>query len=297
MVGFAATLFVASLSRGTRKMYAETLVKFKRFVNDQMQCNVWFPASVSSLSMYISFMINKGYAVSTVVSHISALSFFHKLVGCNDPTSSFVVRKILSGAKKMYPSCDTRIPITIDMLYKLVDSVRMVVSSQYEIDMFRAMFILMFHAFLRIGEVTLSPNNVQFSQITVTSTSVSITFFKFKHHLSSPVTLVIPANYSKYCPVSIVNRFIQRRGTSNGPFFCLPGFHPVLPTYFSSVLSTCVTFLGFNEYNIKPHSFRIGAATWAASSGYTESQIQAMGRWHSNAFKKYIRIRSFTIKV
>ena len=252
MVGFAATLFVASLAKGTRKMYAETLVKFKMFVNSHMHCNSWFPASVSSLSMYISFMINKGYAVSTVVSNISALSFFHKLLGCHDPTSSFVVKKILCGAKKLYPSCDSRTPITIQMLFQLVDGVRLVVASQYEIDMFRAMFTLMFHAFLRIGEVTSSPNNIQFSQINVTNTSISITFLKFKHHVSSPLTIVIPANHSKYCPVVIVRRFIQRRGTANGPFFCLPGIAPVLPSYFSSVLTTCATLLDFSQYNIKP---------------------------------------------
>jgi hypothetical protein len=40
----------------------------------------------------------------------------------------------------------------------------------------------------------------------------------------------------------------------------------------------------------KAHSFRIGAATHAASRGYSDQDIQIMGRWHSDAFKKYIRI-------
>ncbi|KAK2160937.1 hypothetical protein NP493_1618g00010 [Ridgeia piscesae] len=40
----------------------------------------------------------------------------------------------------------------------------------------------------------------------------------------------------------------------------------------------------------KGHSFRIGAATAAADSGLSETQIQTMGRWKSSAFKRYVRI-------
>ena len=53
---------------------------------------------------------------------------------------------------------------------------------------------------------------------------------------------------------------------------------------------------GFDDRRIKGHSFRIGAATTAASLGFTEDQIQRMGRWRSDAVKKYIRITIFTIK-
>lgn len=38
------------------------------------------------------------------------------------------------------------------------------------------------------------------------------------------------------------------------------------------------------------HSFRIGADTHAASRGYSDQDIQIMGRSHSDAFKTYIRI-------
>jgi hypothetical protein len=30
-----------------------------------------------------------------------------------------------------------------------------------------------------------------------------------------------------------------------------------------------------------------------ACKGHTQEQIKAMGRWHSDAFKKYIRVQSF----
>ena len=45
-----------------------------------------------------------------------------------------------------------------------------------------------------------------------------------------------------------------------------------------------------NRY--KGHSFRIGAATYAAEQGVSDDKIRHSGRWKSDAFKKYIRITS-----
>ena len=38
------------------------------------------------------------------------------------------------------------------------------------------------------------------------------------------------------------------------------------------------------------HSFRVGAATAAASLGFPEYLIQGMGRWSSDAYKCYIKL-------
>lgn len=46
----------------------------------------------------------------------------------------------------------------------------------------------------------------------------------------------------------------------------------------------------------KGHSFRIGAATHEAQVGISENAIQNMGRWKSDAVKRYIRIGSFSVK-
>ena len=207
LVKYAAFLFVSSLAQGSRKMYAQTIVNFQQFVATRLQVPV-FPANITTVALYISYMIDKGYAVSTVISHISAISFFHKLLGFDDVTSHFIIRKMLSGAKKLYQSSDTRFPITIQILHKLVDSIHRLAKSKYEICLFKAMYILMFHGFLRIGEVTNSPNNIQYSQISVSNCSVTVTFVTFKHHTSSPVVLTIPANHGKYCPVKLIKEFL-----------------------------------------------------------------------------------------
>ncbi|XP_055955152.1 uncharacterized protein LOC126812595 [Patella vulgata] len=47
---------------------------------------------------------------------------------------------------------------------------------------------------------------------------------------------------------------------------------------------------GLNTHLYKAHSFRIGAASAACSGGHSMEAIQRMGRWNSDAYKKYIRI-------
>ena len=40
---------------------------------------------------------------------------------------------------------------------------------------------------------------------------------------------------------------------------------------------------------IKPHSFRSAISTEMAKRGFSDSEIQAQGRWNSSSFNKYIK--------
>ncbi|KAJ3979343.1 hypothetical protein F5890DRAFT_1421502, partial [Lentinula detonsa] len=47
---------------------------------------------------------------------------------------------------------------------------------------------------------------------------------------------------------------------------------------------------GFNQSAFSGHSFCRGAATSAFAAGFTEYEIQLLGRWRSDAYKLYIEI-------
>ena len=47
--------------------------------------------------------------------------------------------------------------------------------------------------------------------------------------------------------------------------------------------------LGVDTNKYSGHSFRIGAATSAASAGIEDHVIQSLGRWVSNCYTRYIR--------
>ena len=47
---------------------------------------------------------------------------------------------------------------------------------------------------------------------------------------------------------------------------------------------------GFDPLKFAGHSFRIGAASTAASRGVEDSLIKTLGRWRSSAYLLYVRI-------
>ena len=69
---------------------------------------------------------------------------------------------------------------------------------------------------------------------------------------------------------------------------------PVSRKAFADLLALVFRHFGLPLGKYKSHSFRIGAASMAAEQGLSDAQIRLMGRWKSNAFKKYIRINSLT---
>ena len=123
--------------------------------------------------------------------------------------------------------------------------------------------------------------------------SLQLTIRHAKHqHVGRPIVLEINSQ-SRNCPVVHICRYLHTRGSSPGPLFVFPDKTPTSRTYFSLYfsfqLSACLSHAG-NDPSL---SFRIGAATTAATWGYTEVQIQTRGR--SAAFRRYIRIPMMTL--
>jgi hypothetical protein len=283
---------MGSLAPATRRIYAQALLALESFANDNFQ-GVWFPTPVATLAIHISNMLNEGKAVSTALTTLSAVAFFHKLFDFNDPAAHFFIKRIISGASKVSRAVDTRTPITLHILQCLIESCSHVTPSAYHACMLKAMYLTMFHAFLRIGEVTQSPNALMFADVILVSDAFTITFRKFKHHKGPPVSINVPAANSPLCAVLALHQYVAIRGGAPGPLFAFPDATPISPRLFSTYLSSSLAWCDLGGANIKPHSFRIGAATFAAARGYTSCQIKKMGRWNSNAFEKYIRINTF----
>jgi len=92
---------------------------------------------------------------STVSCYISGLSFYNKVNDFEDNTQKFVIRKMIEGIKRSKSKrSDTRLPITRDLLAKILNSLPLVCSSHYEAKLFMAAFSLAFHGLMRVGELT-----------------------------------------------------------------------------------------------------------------------------------------------
>lgn len=274
---------------------------YSQFSQTQLHMECCLPIKVSSLALFIAHLVNEGLASSTIHSYISALAYIHKLAGVTDPTQFFLIRKMLLGLQKRGTKPDFRQPITIDILHKLVVSLPKTCPSYYEHVMFKSMYLLAFHAFLRIGEITYNGNadnvlqlsNVKFFKLGNTYPSkLEISFGSYKSHYNcTPVTLSIPVfEKEEFCPVLALFQYLKLRRAREGPLYVQPNQKAVSYQNFCYILKQTLLVAQCNPSMYKSHSFRIGAASTAASQGVPEADIQAMGRWHSNAFKRYIRV-------
>ena len=93
-------------------------------------------------------------------------------------------------------------PFDKPMLSKLLGALDFTVPGKHHRALYKAMFCLAFHAFLRIGEMTVqsanatNPNLLQWKQLELKDTSLTVTFIHFKHSKGKPLTLTIKGTTS-----------------------------------------------------------------------------------------------------
>lgn len=285
-----------SLAPATQAAYKRSWALLNTFCGElKEECPL--PTRVPILALFISDLDRRGYAPATISSHVSAIGYVHKLNGWSDPTSSFLVQKLLGACHKRNKQTDVRLPIDKPMLAKLIRATNFTIERRDHRLLFQAMFSLAFHAFLRVGEMTSPSNNltmsntIQVDQLEVEAFCMKLTFRSFKHSRGQPFTLTIQAApNSPDCPVQIMKDYLAGRGATPGPLFILQPNCPVTRTNFNTQLRHALQFCRFRTDCYKAHSFRVGAATEACRQGLSDSQIRQLGRWQSDAFTRYIRI-------
>ncbi len=225
---------------------------------------------------------------------MSAISFLHKINQMHDPCANFVVHKLqqaCSKVSKVTPS--GRLPITLPLLQKIISAlthVEPVLSRQI---LFKAMFLMAFHACCRVGELTKSGQAqhwLKYQDVSFAGNCVTVTFSSFKHSKPGHTPkITVHSSNNLFCPVQALKAYISIRGTHKGPLFCLADGLPITRHSFSKMLNMCVSFVGLNPTQLTSHSFRIGRATLGLEQGLSMEQIRLMGRWSSDAFRKYLK--------
>ncbi|PJE77718.1 hypothetical protein CI610_03353 [invertebrate metagenome] len=285
----------------TQALYRRAFQALHQFVNRDFHLQTCLPTTVGTLVYFIAHLSQQKMAAATVSTYTAAIGYINRLAGHPDPTQSFIVKKILTSIQRGSYRPDTRLPITPNILNKLVHSLPHIASSHYQACMLKAMYLLAFHAFLRVGEITINKSTshvLQFDDAKIIlagsrPSTLELTFRSFKGHYNiRPVTLAIHAKSQELstCPVTALYQYIQLRGVLPGPLFTFPGNIPVSYQHFSLCLRNSLIQAGFQPNQYTSHSFRIGAASTAAATGVPDEEIQQMGRWKSLAFKRYIRL-------
>ena len=188
----------------------------------------------------------------------------------------------------------SRLPITITVLRQLKTQLHHSRGLCILVKrMLLAAFCLSFYGFLRASEftshhtrtfdkhTTLCRHDVQFTQASV---KVNIKASKTDPFHRGYV-LHIAATTTSTCPASALTKYFatfylaQKR-----PLFTFADGSCLTRQSLTEHLRTLLTSVGHDATAFASHSFRIGAATTAATAGLPDWLIQALGRWSSSCY-------------
>ena len=260
------------------------------------------PLSSKQVVFFISYLSLKGYAATSIMSYISAIGFIHKIMDLVDPTHNFLVQKMLAGINKKYGKLDTRLPITLIILHRLVDSLSNTNNIRYHVILLKAMYLIAFYGLFRIGEITIQCDgsiSLEAKDVVLEDDSLTIYITNFKHNTNQqPFKIRIKSQSdSDFCPVSAMREYMTLRGYKPETLFCFSDLSPIPRSFFVSRLKHSLNFCGLDSKHYQSHSFRIGSASFLSSNGFTNEQIQKLGRWKTLAFVSYIRSQLYKLKI
>ena len=92
------------------------------------------------------------------------------------------------------------------------------------------------------------------------------------------------------CPVAALDHFLAASPSGQGPVFCFSSGAPLTRPRLNALIRELAVRSGVPPERYSSHSFRIGAASTAAAAGIPDWKIQALGRWSSDCYRRYIRL-------
>ena len=133
-------------------------------------------------------------------------------------------------------------------------------------------------------EITLLRHDIRFSM------DYSVVHIWVKASKTDPfrsgVTIRLGATKNEFCPVRALDAYISLRGPAAGPLFRFSDGTYLIRRHLDYLIRHGIT----ENANLHSHSFRIGAASLLCSIGLPDSVIQILGRWTSDAFRRYIHL-------
>ena len=161
---------------------------------------------------------------------------------------------------------------------------------------------LNFACFLRSAEMT-APSATTYDEsvhlclkdIAVdNSKAPSILRVRIKQSKTDPfrmgMDLFVGKSHTDICPVAALLNYLLVRGKKPGPLFLFQDGKYLTRERLVIALRDVLDKAGLDASKYCSHSFRIGAATTAASKGIEDAIIKTLGRWRSLAYLDYVKI-------
>lgn len=192
-----------------------------------------------------------------------------------------------------------RLPITFSLLKNMCMLLRNRFYTSFVDALLEATCVTAYFGFLRCGEFTVTnafdpESNVCMEDLIFYHDRVTL---HLKASKTDPfregVDIHLFKTNADICPVISLERYLTLRNSifkcsnQKDPFFIMDNGKALTRFYFINTLKKIILRLGYNPDVYNGHSFRKGAAT-QASAKIEDHLIQALGRWTSQCYTRYI---------
>ena len=209
----------SSLQPSSIPTYMRAWKLFYQFLNAIFHSVVTeLPISPHTLALFLAYMYDKNYAPSTVSSYVSAQGYSHRLLSFPDPRKAFFIIQMLKGYTKLGSRLDSRLPITLPILHRIIEGASQLAISQLHCCQFQAMCAIAFYGFLRISEITSNSLKnadvpLQVHQLVkLIDTSQQIVFGNFKHNYNQRPFSIVISRQASVCPVLLLLEYARNSG-------------------------------------------------------------------------------------
>jgi len=296
----AAILAAASLATSTRKTYSTGQRNWLAFAKKRGFPP--FPLTETSITLWVANLA-RTLKPSTVDTYLAAVLRLARDIGYSCDRAQFnLLRDVLRGVKNLkgHLSLPLRKPIDCATLRRFAYYFNF---NKWDDSMLWAAMTLGTLGLLRSGEFALDESETLQSNKLLRIRDVSLELVSgtpvlrvtLRHTKTDvhKVGVIVTIGYSgkSVCAVTAMIRYLLfRKGASdNDPLFVFSDGVVLRRNALIKFARAYLVKIGENSAAYAGHSFRIGGATDLASRALPDHEIQAAGRWTSDAFKRYVR--------
>ena len=307
-----ANFALAKKSWSTYSTASKMLQRCAAEVGDVMD----YPLTESNVLTFVAWMINRGLSSSTMDSYLAGIRQIHLTNGVSLPIlRTPLVKQIIEGKKhidaveRRLNKKPVRLPVTPNVLKLLKLEIFSSDLTREKKLLLWAVSTLAFAGAFRIHELlarqekvydpsfTLLYRDVNSKEIIVNGERVQILQIRLKSEKTDRIgadTIVdVYRSGGPLCPVRAFNKWNHVKTNFGGrvPAFLDESGTPLTGRKFNEFLKSFLSkHLNYKIGGISSHSFRAGVTSMVAKLGFSEEEMQALGRWSSSAYNAYIEL-------
>ena len=303
------------LSKGTWSSY-KTALKSLKACEIATGYDMTFPLGNKQVLTFVAWLADKGLAQRTINVYLAGVRQCPLTQGVDLPIlRSPLVNLVLEGKKnsettaKRITGDDSRLPMTPTLMKLLKEEIRCdSIHNQLKLLLW-SVATLAFNGGFRIHEllcrrvntfdpsvsllgrdIVLKPCKVR--GVKVNTLQVLLKSEK-KDRIGRSTIVDVYSSGGALCPLKAYMKWRAQNPpvSAKKPAFCDQTGKPLTGKCFNLYLKKYLNkYLGNTKRKISSHSFRSGLASLMGELGFTDTDIQAVGRWSSRCFEDYLKL-------